>query len=65
MFLSFQFARMFIRMPQSKDLKWGSLIKSPIPGSWAMLIIIVTVVTAFQPLTDKLWRRSTVEVELE
>jgi len=56
---------MFIRMHESTDLIWGSLIKPFIPGLWAMVIITLAMVTASQLLTDKLWRRCTDEEELE
>ena len=56
---------MFIRMPESTDIIWGSLIKPFIPSLWAMFIITVVMVTASQLLTDKLWCRSTDEVEME
>jgi hypothetical protein len=52
-------------MPESTNLIWGSLIKPFIPVLWTNVIIIVAMVTASQLLTDKLWRRSTNEVELE
>ena len=58
-------SRLLVRMPESTDLIWGSLLKPFIPGLWAMVIIIVAMVAAPQLLTDKLWCRSTHEGELE